>query len=140
VNSQAAIVLPAFFLMVTLVLCTALSVLHRNRRLEALVDLHRRLFDRLGSLQEFTEFAQTEAGRRLLQALSADSTGFAPRDRLLRAVELGIVAVFLGVGLVGIGKSFAFEARDALTATGLIAISLGVGYLVSALVLFRLRV
>ena len=139
-NSQAAslaIILPAFFLMVTLVVTTGITALQRNRRLRALADLHQRLFDRLGSVRDFTEFAQTDAGRQLLQSLSVDSAGSVPRDRVLRAAELGIVAVFLGVGLVTVGKSFAFEARDAVTAAGIIAVSVGLGYLVSALVLFR---
>ena len=53
-----------------------------------------------------------------MQALSVDSTGFSPRDRVLRAAELGIVVVFLGIGLVLVGKSFGFEGRDAMMATG----------------------
>jgi hypothetical protein len=134
--SPPLIILPAFFLLVAFVLWLAVTTWQQSRRLRLLTEFHARLIDRLGSLTEFSHFANSEVGRHILNSLAADSTS--PRDRILRAVEMGIVLVTLGTGLLFLGQYFEFDGRQAFTAVGVIGLSLGAGFLISSAVSFRL--
>jgi hypothetical protein len=136
--SPPLIILPAFFLLVAFVLWTALTTWQRNRRLRLLMEFQARLIDRLASLADFAEFASTDAGRQLLNTLAADDFATAPRDRVLRAIEMGVVLVSLGIGLLFLGGYFVFDGREAFTAVGVISGSLGVGFLISAVLSVRL--
>jgi hypothetical protein len=68
----------------------------------------------------------------------ADSFAPRPQERILRAVEMGVVLAALAVGLLFLGRHFRFEGHDAFTAVGVIALSLGIGFLVSAVVSHRI--
>lgn len=136
--SPPLVILPAFFVLVAFVLWLSITAAQRNRRLRLLTEFHSRLIDRLGSVKDFAEFAATDAGRRILNTLAADDLATAPRDRILRATEMGIVLVSLGIGLLYLGQHFTFDGREAFTAVGVVGVSLGVGFLVSALASFRL--
>jgi hypothetical protein len=102
------------------------------------MEFQARLIDRLASLADFAEFASTDAGRQLLNTLAADDFATAPRDRVLRAIEMGVVLVSLGIGLLFLGGYFVFDGREAFTAVGVISGSLGVGFLISAVLSVRL--
>jgi hypothetical protein len=136
--SPPMIILPAFFLLVAFVLWLAVTAAQRSRRLRLLTEFHSRLIDRLGSVKDFAEFAGTDAGRQILNALAVDDLATAPDDRILRATEIGIVLVSLGIGLLYLGRYFAFDGREAFTAVGVVGLSLGVGFLVSSVVSFGL--
>jgi hypothetical protein len=134
--SPPLIILPAFFFLVAFVLWLAATTWQQSRRLRLLTEFHARLIDRLGSLTEFSHFANSEVGRQILNSIAVDSTS--PRDRILRAVEMGIVLVTLGMGLLFLGQYFEFDGRQAFTAVGVIGLSLGAGFLISSAVSFHL--
>jgi hypothetical protein len=66
-----------------------------------------------------------------------------PQDRILRAVQFGIILVMLALGLLGLGWYFAVryptsDDFEVLTIVGVIALSLGLGFLLSAAASYRL--
>ncbi|MGH9662765.1 MAG: hypothetical protein ACRD96_29715 [Bryobacteraceae bacterium] len=97
------------------------------------MELHGRVLDKFGSAQELTEFLQTEGGRRFLDATPTEQSG--PKERILSSVRRGVILVLLGVALAGIG---AVGGDEPPVVIGAIVLALGVGFLISAAVAFRL--
>ncbi len=127
------------FAMIAFVVWVSVSSRHRRQSAHALVSFQERLLDRLGSGPDLVAFAQTEAGEKLLTGtLGNQPPMVGAAARLLGAVHSGIVLVSLGAGLVTVGQLFDFEAADTLTALGVVAGFVGVGFLVSAVSCHRL--
>jgi hypothetical protein len=108
-------------------------------------DLHTKLLDRLGSGRELVEFAQTDGGQRFIQSLSVDNgherAGRLPIERILGSMQKGFVLSLLGIGFLALAWRHTFEDRefkDILSVLGVIALCLGVGFLISSGVSYRL--
>lgn len=96
---------------------------------------HHKLVDRFGSVNELSDFLQTDAGDRFLNSLTID--GLAPKEKLLGSVTKGIVLIFLGGALTILANIFVKEA-EFFYLFGIIAIALGIGFLVSMVIAFHL--
>jgi hypothetical protein len=130
-----------FFPLIGFVVWTAATTWQRRQQVKLLTEIHTRLLDRLGSLKDFSEFLQTPAGARFMDTLSAEPARPGGLwDRILRAVQTGIVLLSLGVGLLLVPRYAAADARDTLVVVGAIALSLGVGFLLSSAASYRVAV
>jgi hypothetical protein len=136
--SPELIIIPAGFLMVAFVVWITLTTWQRRQRLRLMTDFNHRLIDRLGSVKDFSEFASTEGGIQFLNTVLADAPALGPRERILRATEVGIVAVALALGFLFLGWYFAQESREVFVVLGVIALSLGLGSLASSFASYRL--
>lgn len=105
------------------------------RRLRHKSELHHKLVEKFGSAKELTEFLETDGGNRFLRSLTIN--GLAPKEKLLASVSRGVVLTFLGIGLFVLGQIFVGEMRF-FNAFGIIAIALGIGFLVSTFISFTL--
>ncbi len=109
----------------------------RRERLRLMTEFQGKLLDKLGSAQDLGVFLDSKGGTRFLDALTADRGG--AHERVLRAVQTGVVLSCLGPGLLGLSRAFTGEeARAFFTATGVIALSLGGGFLLSSWLAARL--
>src|SRR6185295_16117591 len=71
----------------------------RRRHLQA-TELHSRILEKAGSVQELGMLLNSEGGAKLLDSLAAPKTGGATaHNRILWAVQMGLVLLSLGVGL-----------------------------------------
>jgi hypothetical protein len=113
--------------------------------IRARTELQTKLLDRIGSGHELAEFSQTEGGQRFLQALSMEpgesriSKGM-PVDRILGSIQKGVILALLGLGFLFLSLRYRMLDPGAFlfTVVGVIALSLGIGFLVSAGVSYRL--
>ena len=64
-----------------------------------------------------------------MNALTADKGPTSPRERILRAVQTGIVLSSVGGGCLALSDMFQYEASDLFTVAGVILLSLGIGFL-----------
>ena len=127
------------FGMVAFIVWVSVSSWHRRHSAHALVSFQERLLDRLGSGSDLVAFLQTEAGEKLLTGTIGNQPPMVgAAARLLGAVHSGIVLISLGAGFVTVGRLFDFRAADTLSAMGVIAAFVGVGFLVSAVSCRRL--
>jgi hypothetical protein len=130
------IILPALFGLIGFLLWIALTSWERRQHLRLTNDFYTRLFDRMGSLNDFSDFVQTAHGAELMKVLTAPPMD-APGNRILRAIQMGVVLLSLSGGLFAVGRVIPFDApqpRQLLDALAVIVLSLGVGSLASALV------
>jgi hypothetical protein len=131
----ALVVLPALFMTIGFVIWVLANAWQRRLRLKLTTEFNGKLLDRIGSVKDFNDFLQTEGGAKFMDSLTVERTSSRPQDGILRAIQIGIVLFMLGTGFLFLNWYFSVryaEDTEVLTVIGVIAASLGVGFLVSA--------
>jgi len=100
-------------------------------------EVHGRLIDKFSSTQELAQYMETEAGKRFLEAAPI-SAGIEPEQRVPNAVarvltplQIGIVLVLLGLGLLLL-RHAATETQVPMLIFGVVALMPGLGFIISA--------
>lgn len=138
-NNSEIIVFPAFFATLAYIAWVLGNASQRRQRVKLLTEFHARLLDKLGSAKDFGEFMQTEGGARLMAGFAAEpAPAGGPQERILRAAQIGVVLFCLGGGLLVYVFLTPGVGGQGFTAIGTIALSLGVGFTVSAAASYRL--
>ncbi len=110
-----------------------------SRLAKVQTDAHTKLLDRFTANDDLLAYIQSPAGAKFLQSspISLDagprSVG-APLGRILWAVQGGVVLVAGGIGLQVVSGRVADAAAQSLGALGVLAIALGLGFVVSAII------
>lgn len=134
------IVMPALFTLIGFVVWVAVTGWQRRQHVRLVTDFNMRLLDRLGTLKDFSDFLETAAGAALMKSLSSEMPASKPHDRVIRAMQIGVVLMSLGIGLFSVGEFIAFddlEQQRFFTVLGMLVLSLGIGFLVSAGVAYK---
>jgi len=133
----------AFFLLVGFL--ARLLVDHRRwlRATKTQTDTHTKLIDRLTSNDDLMAYIQSPAGQSLLQpapvALDYRPRAIgAPVSRILWSVQAGVVLAAGGIGLWFARFNVIDEAAQPLYVVAILAVALGIGFVVSALLSFGL--
>ena len=130
------------FTMVSWIVYTIVNGLRRWHQQRMLGQFQTKLLDRIGSVNELGAFLNTDAGASFLRGLTtATEEGAGPHVRILRAVQSGAVLATLGMGLYLYGwftPTIPGEVTNAINAVATIFVGLGVGFLVSAALSYRL--
>jgi hypothetical protein len=137
------IIVPALFIMVGFVIWVVVNGWQRRLRLKLTTEFNSKLLDRIGSVKDFNEFLQTEGGAKFMDGLTIERGSTRPQDSILRVSQIGIVLITLGFGFLVLDWYFSVRYRGAgdtevLTVIGVIAASLGLGFLISAGISYRL--
>jgi hypothetical protein len=132
------IIVPFIFATLAFVIWTSVNAWQRRQHLRLITDLNSRLLDRMGSVKDFSEFLQTPGGSQFLDTLTADKGSTGPTERILRAVQTGIVISVVGVGFLFIARIFAGRVDptefvvEPIIIIGIVLLSLGIGFLLAA--------
>ena len=126
------IIVPALFATIGFVAWTIASNWQRHEQLREMTAFHARVIDRVGSIKDFNDFLQTPGGMQFMSAITGDKGPNGPRERILRAVQTGIVLSTVGGGCLLLSDMFQHEASDIFTVAGVILLSLGIGFLLAA--------
>ena len=115
----------------------------RLSRLQA--ETHTKLLDRFASNQELLAYIETPAGRRFLESgpaltESAAKPLSAPVSRILWSVQAGVVLAVGGLGLLFISRRIIPEVAEALWVFGVMALAVGLGFVISAAVAYLISV
>jgi hypothetical protein len=109
-----------------------------SRLAKVQTDVHTKLLDRFGSNEELLAYIQSPAGAKFLESspIRLDpgprSLG-APLARILWSLQGGAVLLALGIGLKVVGSYAQHGAGEPLQAVGIIALFLGIGFIISAI-------
>jgi hypothetical protein len=107
-------------------------------------EAHSKLLDRLTSHDDLAAYIQSPSGRRFLDAAPilldepSRTPVSAPVARILWSVQAGVVLIAVGFGLFFAKNQVFEEIGSALYVMGIVALSLGVGFVASALVAYAL--
>jgi hypothetical protein len=103
-----------------------------------------KILDRFTSNEDLLGFIQTPAGRRFMESsalpIAPQSVG-APFGRILWSVQIGLVLLFGGVGMVllqGTGASLNEDVNQALLIIGSLGVAAGIGFVFSGLASYLL--
>lgn len=138
------------FLIVSIVTGTFLWLIrtlieHRrwSRITRTQAEVHGKLMDRFTSSEELLTYIQTPGGKRFLEsapiAMDAGPRAVsAPIGRILWSVQVGVVLAAGGFGLQYVSRNVEKSVGQPLLAMGVLAVAIGIGFLVSAFVSFIL--
>lgn len=137
----------AVFALVTGVLTWLVRTVIDHRRWSRVskvqAEVHNKLLDRFTSNDDLLAYIQTPAGRRFLESapIALDSgprAVAAPIGRILWSIQVGLVVAAAGFGLEYVSGSIQKDVAQPLFAMGVLAISIGAGFVLSAIVSFIL--
>ncbi len=106
-------------------------------------DVHAKLIDRFANNQELLHYMETEPGKRFLEAapipVAVDRNQPLPGGiaRVLGPLQFGIVLSLLGIGLLILQHNLP-DIADGLLVFGMIALMPGLGFIISALIAWRI--
>jgi hypothetical protein len=108
-----------------------------NRIFKLQTDVHSKLIERFGTSQEVLTYMGTEAGKRFLEATPI-AVGFEPQQpvpspvtRVLTPLQIGLVMMLLGIGLIFLRHSIP-DGDAPLLLVGTVILMPGLGFILSA--------
>jgi hypothetical protein len=135
------------FLVITGILVWVIRMIVTSRRWNKLskvqYEVHSKLLDRFTSNEDLLAYMQTPAGRRFLEAAPVrmaeePRSMAAPFSRILWSVQVGIVLLLTGIGLLYVSSTFIDEPADLFRVLGVVSLAVGGGFLVSAVAAYAL--
>jgi len=104
---------------------------YKIARLQA--DVQSRLLEKIGTGQDLLAYAQTDAGRQLLESLQVERIIHqAPYSKIIGALQAGIVLSFFGAALLWLRGHVSVSNVDGFTIFGALSLAVGMGFGVSA--------
>jgi ABC-type multidrug transport system fused ATPase/permease subunit len=137
----------AVLALVTGVLTWLVRTLIEHRRWSRIskvqAEVHNKLMDRFTANEDLLAYIQTPAGKRFLESAPIALDGApravsAPVGRILWSVQVGLVLAAAGFGLEYVSGSIEKTVSQPLFAMGVLAIAIGIGFVVSAIVSYVL--
>lgn len=107
-----------------------------NRMSKIHTEVNSKLLDRFSNNEDLLAYIQTPAGRKFVEAaplpVEAARPVGAPFSRILWSVQIGVVLAAGALGLLYISGRVVEEVSQPLFAIGVVALTVGVGFIVSA--------
>ncbi|HEX5483119.1 MAG TPA: hypothetical protein VFZ08_10905 [Terriglobia bacterium] len=124
------------------VLRVALENRRWNKSFKIHEEIHTKLIEKFASGQDLTAYMDSEAGRRLLEwtppSIEAGSRGLpVAANRILWSIQAGLVLGLVGVGLLLIRNRIP-DGVEPLLIFGTLGLTIGAGFIISALVSYAL--
>lgn len=112
-----------------------------NRQNKVLTDVHSRLLERFSNNAELLAYIQSPAGAKFLESSpirldTPSRSAGAPMGRILWTTQAGVVLIAVGTGLFAVATQAAADFAGPFRGLGLLAMSLGVGFVISAIISF----
>ncbi|HEX3069732.1 MAG TPA: hypothetical protein VHX14_14280 [Thermoanaerobaculia bacterium] len=135
------------FLTVTLTLAWLVKTLIQQRRWsrqsQVQTEVHSKLMERLTTGEEMIAYAQSPAGKRFLEggpiALDAAAPPVsAPIGRFLWSIQAGLVLSAAGFGMQIVSEQMPIDVAPVASGLGILILSIGIGFVLSAIVSFFL--
>jgi hypothetical protein len=140
-----AIFMVMFLVTGTLVWLIRTLIEHRrwSRLTRTQAEVHGKLMDRFSSNEELLAYMQTPGGKRFLESApimvdAGPRAVSAPIGRMLGSMQIGVILAAGGLGLQYVSRSIDKTVSQPLLAIGVLAVAIGAGFLLSAVVSFVL--
>jgi hypothetical protein len=138
---MSGVAVGAVFLTVTFsllwIIRTLVSYRRWHRTSKVHTEVHNKLLDRFSSNDDLMAYIQTPAGKRFLESapLSLEEPSRpigAPLGRILLSIQVGIVLAAGAIGLLYVSGRVLDEVAQPFYVLGVLALTVGVGFVVSA--------
>jgi hypothetical protein len=129
-----AIAVPTLFISLAWII---FSTIRRYKIAKLQADLQARLLDKIGNGQELLSYAQTDAGRQLIESLKVERV--APHGRIIAAIQSGVVLFVFGLGIVAVrGHVPDGQGAQGFLVFGSLVVALGLGLALSGVASYYL--
>jgi len=135
-NVYSMLVILGVYSLFASVILTLLANRRRTNTARLQAELQTRLLDKLGTSQELLAYLESPAGQRLAEAVTLERGN--PYRRILGSVQTGLILTAVGAALLALRGQLGAEEVHGLTFVGAISTSLGIGFLASAYMAYRL--
>lgn len=110
-----------------------------NRLSRTQTEVHNKILDRFGSSEELIEYMKSPAGSKFLEAApipvrTASTSVTAPMSRLMLSIQIGVVVVATGLGMMLIAIPLEGDSAVSMFSLGAIGFCVGAGFIASAAV------
>ena len=136
-NMPPVMALIAFLIALAWMVRVFLANRRWNRIFKLQTEVHGRLIDKFSSSQELAAYMETDAGRRFLEAAPIP-VNFEPHQhvpnavaRVLTPLQIGVVLVLLGIGLLAL-RHVQADMEIPMLVFGTIVLMPGIGFILSA--------
>jgi hypothetical protein len=109
---------------------TLLNFIQQRNTTKLHYALQDKLLEKLGGSPETLEYLRSDAGERMLALAVKERTN--PYARILSALQAGAVISLLGIGFLVLRPMVPPEGAEAFSVIGILALSLGLGFLASS--------
>ena len=113
------------------------STIRRLKVARTQAEVHSRLIEKVGSSQEFLTFLDSESGKQLVASIGIEQPSRNPYNRILASVQAGVILVCVSIALLFLGVSYA-DVAEGFKVLGGLGLALGIGFLISAGLSYRL--
>jgi hypothetical protein len=127
-----AVTLPFMFSWIAWVV---FSTIRRYKIAKLQADVQTKLLDKVGSGQDLLAYAQTEAGKELLESLKVER--HSPHSRIIGALQTSIVMISLGAAFLFLRGRIP-GTQDGFLVFGTLSTMLGIGFGLSAVASYYL--
>lgn len=129
--------------LVTWLIRTWIDYRRWSRLAQVQTDVHTKLLDRFTSNEDLLAYIQSPAGSKFLESspISLDAgprSVAAPLGRILWSAQAGLVLAAAGIGLRFASGRIAGDVAYPLDVLGILAIALGIGFAISAIISFMI--
>ena len=130
--SQDIIIIPCFLALFAWVAWLLLSTIRRYKICKLQAEVQRQLLEKVSSGQELLAYAQTPAGKQLIESLRVESTWTtSPHGRIIGALQIAIVMLSLGIALLFLHNRVS-GVQEGFLILGTIITVLGIGFGISS--------
>jgi len=131
------VVFPVMTIAFAWVISMIIGAFRHRAHLRAQTDFHNRMMEKFSSAEEFTVFLKSEAGSSFFDNLTSEPA--APLSKILSSIKTGTILTLLGVGFFILGViSKTEDAANALFIICTVTFMVGIGFLISSVISYRL--
>jgi hypothetical protein len=102
----------------------------RRKVAEVQKDMQVRLLEKFGTSDELLSYLNTDAGRNFVESATIEQAR--PMGRIMRSIQTGLNLLLVGAGLLFLHGRLPASWTDDTLVFGVLAVALGVGFLLSA--------
>lgn len=113
------------------------STFRRMKVARIQAEVHSKLIEKIGSSQEFLTFLETDSGKKLVASIGIEQPNRNPYNRILASVQAGVILVCVSIAFLIIGVNFP-DVAEGFKVVGALGLALGIGFLISAGLSYRL--
>ena len=131
-DNIVAIMIPSMFAWIAWII---FSTIRRFKIAKLQAEVQTKLLDKVGSPQDLLAYAQTEAGREMLESLKVER--HSPHARIIAALQTSIVMICLGAAFLFL-RGRITGTEEGFLVFGTLATMLGIGFGLSAIASYYL--
>jgi hypothetical protein len=130
----------AIIISVAWIVVNVVTALKQRANTRTRAEIYHRLIDKFGTAPEFIAFLESDAGMKFIEENTVQTS--VPLTKILASIQRGIILGLLGAGLLVLGNIFGGSLGGdlyiVLTVSGTIGMMIGLGFLISAGISYKL--